>query len=209
MRNRHSALLRLVVGIVGALLAAWLWPVDSRTPVQAHVVMGWNVGATLVLAMNLWIILSATAAGTQRRAAVDDPGRLALFTFVVLGSTVSVMGSLIAVREGSSVGSVVWAAASAWLLTQTTFALRYAHLFYSGHQSSPGGLAFPEEQRPDDLDFAYFALTLGMCFQVSDVVITRREMRRTALLHAALSFVYNVAILALVVNVVLGGLAGS
>jgi len=41
--------------------------------------------------------------------------------------------------------------------------LRYAHLFYSG-QSSSGGLAFPEEQRPDDLDFAYFALTLGMCF---------------------------------------------
>ena len=41
-----------------------------------------------------------------------------------------------------------------------------------------------------------------MCFQVSDVVVLSTGMRREVLLHAVLSFVYNTAILALALNLV-------
>jgi uncharacterized membrane protein len=43
-----------------------------------------------------------------------------------------------------------------------------------------------------------------MCFQVSDVTVSTRQIRRTVLLHAVLSFFYNTAILAFVLNLVFG-----
>ena len=66
---------------------------------------------------------------------------------------------------------------------------------------------FPDEHPPDDWDFAYFAFTIGMCFQVSDVSVVGHSMRRIVLGHSLLSFAYNTAILALALNVV-AGLAG-
>jgi uncharacterized membrane protein len=43
-----------------------------------------------------------------------------------------------------------------------------------------------------------------MCFQVSDTTVSSPQIRRTVLLHAVLSFVYNTAILAFVLNLVFG-----
>ncbi len=48
------------------------------------------------------------------------------------------------------------------------------------------------------------AFTIGMCFQVSDMVVSSPRIRRIVLLHAILSFVYNTAILAFVLNLVFG-----
>ena len=62
------------------------------------------------------------------------------------------------------------AVATAWSLTHTSYTLRYAHLYYRD-EGGVGGLVFPGDRPPDDFDFAYFACTIGMCFQVSDVVI--------------------------------------
>ena len=61
-----------------------------------------------------------------------------------------------------------------------------------------------EQQRPDYLDFMYFALVLGMTFQVSDVQITSRKLRRLATVHGLLSFLFNTIILALTVNLAAG-----
>ncbi len=69
-----------------------------------------------------------------------------------------------------------------------------------------GGVGFAGDDKPDELDFAYFAFTIGMCFQVSDATITDRVIRRTALLHALVSFAYNTGILALVLNIVMAQL---
>jgi uncharacterized membrane protein len=54
------------------------------------------------------------------------------------------------------------------------------------------------------LDFFYFSLVLGMTFQVSDVQITSRKLRRMATLHGLLSFLFNTVIVALTVNLVAG-----
>ena len=43
-----------------------------------------------------------------------------------------------------------------------------------------------------------------MCFQVSDVTVSSPQIRHAVLLHAVLSFVYNTAILAFVLNLVFG-----
>jgi uncharacterized membrane protein len=64
-----------------------------------------------------------------------------------------------------------------------------------------GGLEFPGQEPPDYWDFFYFSIVLGMTFQVSDVAISSRKLRRLATVHAFLSFVYNTVIVALTVNI--------
>ncbi len=90
-----------------------------------------------------------------------------------------------------------------WLLVHTVFALRYAHVYYTEPE---GGIDYKSkgQERPDYLDFAYTAFTVGMTFQVSDTDITRREMRRQVLRHALISFLFGAVILATTVNVIAG-----
>jgi uncharacterized membrane protein len=96
------------------------------------------------------------------------------------------------------------AVVTSWLLTHTSWALRYAHLYYRDDKEGVGGLVFPGDRAPTAFDFAYFAFTLGICFQTSDVCITSPQIRRAALFHACQSFAYNTAILALALNLAFG-----
>src|SRR4051794_13645060 len=94
-----------------------------------------------------------------------------------------------------------------WIVTHVTFSLRYAHEYYSDDLGGPAvdkGLDFPGENEPDYLDFLYFSLVLGMTFQVSDVQITSRKLRRMATIPGLLSFLFNTIIVALTVNLVAG-----
>jgi len=92
-----------------------------------------------------------------------------------------------------------------WAVSHTAFALRYARLYYRGR--STGGLEFPGTPAPCDMDFAYFAFVIGMCFQVSDVAISSRRIRRAVFAHSLLSFGYNTVIVATVLDVVRGFLS--
>ena len=92
---------------------------------------------------------------------------------------------------------------SAWGVLHISYALHYAYLYYRSEESA-GGLAFPGEQNPKQLDFAYFAFTIGTSFAVSDVDVTDPTIRRAVLGHQILSFFYNTSILALVINLVTG-----
>ena len=167
-------------------------------------VVGWDFGAFVLLALLAPHIVTANAERTRLRAAAEDPGRGAVFVIAVLSSMFSVFAgvSVLPRARDSSFGWVllaVLAVALAWVLTHTAFTLRYAHLFY---RRGGKGLTFPGTAQPSELDFAYFAFTIGMCFQVSDVAVTSTAIRRTVLLHALLSFAYNTTIVALVLNLI-------
>jgi uncharacterized membrane protein len=102
------------------------------------------------------------------------------------------------------VGLVAATLLLSWLMTHTVFAYRYAHEYYETDDATGkiiGGLSFPEDTVPDYWDFFYFSLVLGMTFQVSDVQITRRSLRRLAAAHGLLGFLFNTVILALSVNI--------
>ena len=92
---------------------------------------------------------------------------------------------------------------SAWGVLHISYALHYAYLYYRSEESA-GGLAFPGEQSPKQLDFAYFAFTIGTSFAVSDVAVTDPAIRQAVLGHQILSFFYNTSILALVINLLTG-----
>jgi len=74
----------------------------------------------------------------------------------------------------------------------------------TGYYSPPdGGIDFGAED-PDYADFAYLALTIGMTFQVSDTDLSARRVRRAALHHALLSYLFGTVIVAITVSTVAG-----
>jgi uncharacterized membrane protein len=92
--------------------------------------------------------------------------------------------------------------ALSWAAVHTIFALHYAHEFYRG--AKPGGLQFPsgdQHENADYWDFIYFSFVIGMTAQVSDVGITDKTIRRAATAHGIVSFIYNTALVALMVNI--------
>jgi uncharacterized membrane protein len=66
-----------------------------------------------------------------------------------------------------------------------------------------GGVRF-DGGSPDYADFAYLAFTIGMTYQVSDTPLTTKGMRRIALRHTLLSYLFGAIIVATVINVVVG-----
>ena len=65
-------------------------------------------------------------------------------------------------------------------------------------------MTLPGDTLPTYFDFAYFAFTIGMTFQVSDICVTSHQIRRAVLVHALISFAYNSVVLAFVLNLVFG-----
>ena len=151
----------------------------------------------------------------ERDAAAQQEGEWTVFALTLFGTILSFV-ALIGVfadlkanpaLQTQRVSLVAISLFESWLMTHATFALRYAHEFYSRDLSPTQidrGLEFPGTERPDYLDFAYFSLVLGMTFQVSDVQITSRKLRRLATLHGMVSFLFNTIIVALTVNLAAG-----
>jgi uncharacterized membrane protein len=202
-------LLSLFVGVVCAgSMSHWFdW--------QACLVGAWD-GSSLTLLLVSWLlIVRETPEQTKKRAAQEDPGRRLLRAISLTASIASLGSVAVAMRKADSLWDThqvlvvlsLIAAVSAWLLTHTSYALHYAHLYYRDDDDGEGGLDFPGKQDPSGLDFAYFSFTIGMCYQVSDVSIESRRLRQATLGHALLSFVFNTAVLALTINLVTGSLS--
>lgn len=197
-------LLFIAVAVAAIPLAAtWLgW--------MQGVMAGFDIAALLFLASCL--PLFGHQAETMRvSAARNDANRatlLALTALLLLVVLVVIAGALGA-NEGDKAQVAVLVIATlllAWLFGNMVFALHYAHLYYTAAAdgSDAKGLGIPETAEPDYGDFVYFAFTLGMTFQTSDVVIAGRAMRRVSLCHTLLAFVFNIGVLAFTINV-LGG----
>ncbi len=208
----RSARLRLLIAAALGVTAWLLGPEDFS--VSTRGLIGWDVGGLAMLLLGL-SVTRGHADETRKRAAARDPGRTLVWLIVLAASGISLFAATFVVHEAAHLPRpeghlllilCIVTVLVSWLLTHTAFTLRYAHLYYRAGREEEGGLNFPGKAKPDDLDFAYFAFTIGMCFQVSDVTVTTRTVRRTALAQALLSFAYNTVVLALVVNLIVGHL---
>jgi uncharacterized membrane protein len=168
-----------------------------------------------------WIvILSSHPKGLRNIAGNEDTNRTLIFLFVLFAAFISVFAIIVLLQQAPNASKrgltyhiflATVAVFCSWTLIHTLFTLHYAHLYYTyphedarTHGENNRGLEFPATTVPDYLDFAYFSFVLGMTFQVSDVQITSPDIRRLALLHGFLSFVYNTIIIALSINIISG-----
>ncbi|MGZ3453104.1 MAG: DUF1345 domain-containing protein [Polyangiales bacterium] len=175
-----------------------------------RMIAAWDAFALVLLAFVWAMIWSCDSNDSRKRAKAEDPGRTAVWVLILVASSVSFFASGYVLRQAKSFApgyAALWiilclgAVALSWVLSQTSWTLRYAHLYYRDDREGVGGLQFPPGDRePDDFDFAYYAFTIGMTFQVSDVVITSPQIRRATLMHGCMSFAYNTAIIALALN---------
>ena len=205
----RSVRTRLILAIAVGLLA-W-FAVPWRLAETARALLAWDVAGLVLGGIAGMIITRSDARETRRRAAAHDPGRHVVWIVVLVASTISLLAAIFVMRQAREgtrslpVALCVATVAISWLVTHSAFTLRYAHLYYRDADRA-GGIELPGGEPPDDLDFAYFAFTIAMCFQVSDATISRRAIRRTALGQALLAFLYNTVILALVLNLIVGQL---
>jgi uncharacterized membrane protein len=207
---RRAAGRMILAALIGAGVGFFL---PSEHSWAVRTVAGWDAGAMTLLLFVWWIIWASDPRETRCRAASADPGRTAVWFIVLIASCFSLFAGAVVLRHARSIDPersallvilCIIAIVAAWALTHTSYTLRYAHLYYRDDDEGEGGLTFPGERKPDDFDFAYFAYTVGMCFQVSDVSISSPQIRRAVLGQAILSFAYNTVILALALNLLFG-----
>ena len=197
------------------MILAWL-VLPGTLRVTTRAVMGWDIGVLAYLLLAAWSFVTTRPDQMPARAEAQQEGEWTIFGLtlaVVIVSFVAVSSEFAAIKGASGaarqweVTLVAMTLLLSWLITHVTFAFRYAHEFYARDRGGPDvdrGLEFPGEQKPDYLDFLYFALVLGMTFQVSDVQITSRTLRRVATLHGLLAFLFNTVIVAFTVNIAAG-----
>jgi len=207
---------RLMISITVGIIVYFCC--DKSLTVPELALSSWIGCALTVILLDWVIILTSHPMEVKKIAKLQDSSRRLLFFIIIIASLVSLVAIIFLLKSVKGVSEVVKnehivlaisAVAVSWWLVHTVFTLKYAHMYYDtsmddGTPLKLGGLDFPDTKEPDYLDFVYFAFVVGMTFQVSDVVITDRHIRRTCLIHGIISFVFNTAIVALSINVISG-----
>jgi uncharacterized membrane protein len=164
-----------VAALLFLLLCAPLLKIGDPREIEAHANAN-DANRTILLAITgivMLVLLLSIAAETMRQSPQPFTKALVIATLVL-----------------------------AWLFSNTIYAFHYAHLAYrKGPGRGCAGVEFPGTTDPVYWDFVYFAFTLGMTFQTSDVTISDADIRRTVTMHCFAAFVFNIGVLAFTINV--------
>jgi uncharacterized membrane protein len=201
MTARRHLLISMLSGTAVAAGVAWI------VRVEYWLLIGWDV-TCLVYLTTVWIkIWPRSVPETARLAEYTDPTRAAADA-LALSAAVASLGAVAVVLVSANrspgpgeIVRIVFALVSivlSWAVVHTLFTLRYAHLYYDGVD---GGIDFNGGQ-PRYSDLAYLSFTIGMTFQVSDTALQTNLIRRTALMHGLLSYLFGTGILAITINLV-------
>jgi uncharacterized membrane protein len=197
-----------VAAIVSVALSSF------RMEGMTRVMIGWDSFSISMLVISALLFTSMHPREIRVLAKTEDAGRIVVFVIVLVATIGSLAGIMVLLSnkgnwllsKGLETFIYISGVTCSWFLLHAIFTYRYALLYYGDHPINPDernvGLQIPHELWPDYLDFAYFAFVIGMTFQVSDIEISSRKIRRLALLHGMLSFLFNTVIVALTINVI-------
>lgn len=204
--HRPRLLAATALGAVSFFLLPDGWTFTSR------VLVAWNIGVWPYLATFAWLSLRTNAAGVRAIAKQEDASSVGLMV-VMCGAAVLSIAAIVAelARGGHSgqnaafvYGLTALTVVGSWLLVGALYTFHYAHLYYSAAEHRLP-LAFPEGLKsPSYLDFMYFALTISVAVQTSDVSVRTTPMRTTVMVQSVLCFFFNLAILGLSINIAAG-----
>ena len=195
---------RTFIAIAIGIVAFFLLPGSLR--LVTRLLIGWDIFVSFYLVLAYIMMFRCGLVHIRRNAALQDDGRFLILLVTALGAFASI--AAIVFELGASHRGVpeltlaTVTIALSWAAVHTIFALHYAHDYY--RPAKPGGLQFPsgdEHDHADYWDFVYFSFVIGMTAQVSDVGITDKTIRRTTTVHGIISFVFNTALVALMVNI--------
>lgn len=203
-RPRYTLAAFLFVVLCIALVSAGVAPTRA-------ILLAFDIATLVFLGAIAHMFAGADTAAIRVRARKEDQGHFSVLCTSVLVSAVVLVSLSTELHAGASGGlAEIFLAAGtlmlSWAFMNTMFTIHYAHAYYGDSVGcdSHGGLEFPSNAEPDYWDFAYFAFVIGMTFQVSDVEISDRRLRRAVLAHSIIAFFFNVVIIAISVNVAAG-----
>jgi uncharacterized membrane protein len=197
--------------IVAALVSLAVFALlTSRQFNASNFLTSWNCGAGAYIGLTWLRMLTSNVHLIRRRSAdLDFSEVLVLFLSIVaalasiggialeLGGIKDAPPEVAATRAGIAILTIF----ISWVFLHTLFTTHYAHRFFADKGEKPA-LRFPGGiEEPGYWDFLYFSFTIGVAAQTADVAIATPQMRRLALLHSVLSFLFNTTILALAINV--------
>jgi uncharacterized membrane protein len=209
IRAIYKLLICLSIAVVSYI---FLLPVKMETFTRTMV--GWDIFSLCEIAVSLAIFSAVCPKQLRVLAGREDASRAVVFTIVIVAILASLAGVLLLLKNQNAwllqewLETLIYIAGVtfSWILLHILFTSRYAHLYYGDHPTMKDqiakGLDIPGNEAPDYVDFAYFAFVIGMTFQVSDITICSRRIRRVVLVHGLLSFIFNTVIVALTINVV-------
>ncbi len=214
MRARPRLLASILVTIVVFFVEPSGWRLATR------LLIAWNAGTILDIALTLRSMAVATTKTIRWRAAETDDGKWAVLAFTSVAAVAAlcaIFAQLAATKDlhgtlkTAHLGLAGLTVLTAWVFIHMAFAMHYAHEFFDETKVEDGekftlrgGLRFPDTDEPDYWDFLYFSFIIGVASQTADVEITSKAMRRTSLGHSVLAFFFNSAILALTINIAAG-----
>ena len=195
---------RTFISVLIGIIAFFLLPGSLR--LVTRLLIAWDIFIAVYLLLVYIMMFRCGLAHIRRNAILQDDGRFLILLITALGAFASIAAIVFELgashRSAMDLTLATLTIALSWATVHTTFALHYAHDYYRG--AKPGGLQFPsgdQHEHPDYWDFVYFSFVIGMTAQVSDVGITDKTIRRTATVHGIISFVFNTALVALMVNI--------
>jgi len=204
--RRSPAETRVTWALLGGAVAGAV--ASLLTPISASILLGWDVAVLIYLAWTWGAVQGLDPEVTAQLANREDPST-PVADLVVIGAGTAMLAAVgfALAKAGEATGGMkaylvtlgLVSVVLSWAVVHTVFALKYARAYYS---DPAGGIAFNEDEPPNYIDFAYYAFTIGMTFQVADTNITSRAVRRTTLHHALLSYLFGSVLLGLVINVV-------
>ncbi|WPQ63451.1 DUF1345 domain-containing protein [Chitinophaga sancti] len=213
--NLHP-LKRVLIALLSCTIV-WLFIKNGDITTLLKTMILWDVFSFVFCIECLYIFFNRTTKEIREYARQEDGSRLMVFILIILACFASMLMVLLLMlsSESREAGLAIYLPVAvagillSWAMVHCMFAIHYAHIYYDDAEDDNtrhvGGLEFPEEKNPDYLDFAYFSFVIGMTFQVSDVEISNKKLRRIALLHGLLAFGLNTFVVALTINLV-GGL---
>jgi uncharacterized membrane protein len=199
-RGHMRLWLAIALGCIAYLMLPDGWRVVTRA------LLSWDIALAFYMMWTLAMMASAPVAEIRKHAALQDEGALALMILTIASALVSLGAIFFELAAGGDEKPGVWphliaiaTVVLSWAFIHTIFALHYAYDFY-GDGKRANGLKFPGDDKPDYWDFMYFSFVVGMTFQVSDVAVTNKWIRRSVVAHGIVSFFYTTTVVALTVN---------
>lgn len=192
--------------------AVGIWAATARLGWSSGIMIGFDVAAALFLLSTIPLLATSDPQAIRAAAARNDANRTVLLA-ITAATSIAILAAVVGelARKGApsptGIALIIGTLALCWLFANTVYATHYAHVYYARDPDGGDtrGLAFPACAEPDYGDFVYFAFTLGMTFQTSDVAIENRRLRRTVTLHSLAAFVFNLGVVAFTINVLGGG----
>ena len=201
IRARPRLFIAGAIAVAAAVAAPAEW-------LATKVLLGWDIGVAFYLLAVSQLLAMGGVEYLRKRAANEDEGRFGILILIVIASLASLgaIGALLRATQAGEHDPLQLALAIvtillSWAFIHVVFAVHYANEYYGAQRRKAVVLTFPNDDAPDYWDFLYFSFVIGMTSQVSDVAVASKPVRRIVVAHGIVSFLFNVTLLALIVNI--------